>query len=203
MSEFPKLKKAKIPIFLLSEHIQESWEQIKHSRLNFQDYSWWYKLIQILLLFFIHDWNAFANKNGKGFWKFIYYAWVLLSHSYTNTDGRQERKTCISNVFMLLLLFTCVLHYLQFRKFSVTQFQCVVKNLWSIFWIHNNSVANFPVLKWKKYVENLLWQAAKSVENVPSLLVACVQNLMSKTVCFPKKNPLGCAKITKDLFAWK
>ena len=34
---FPSLKKAKKPDFLLSEHIQESWEQIKHSRLNFQD----------------------------------------------------------------------------------------------------------------------------------------------------------------------
>ena len=30
-------KKGKKPDFLLSEHIQESWEQIKHSRLNFQD----------------------------------------------------------------------------------------------------------------------------------------------------------------------
>ena len=37
MSEFPKLKKGKKTDFLLSEHIQESWEQIKHSRLNFQD----------------------------------------------------------------------------------------------------------------------------------------------------------------------
>ena len=30
-------KKGKKPDFLLSEHIQESWQQIKHSRLNFQD----------------------------------------------------------------------------------------------------------------------------------------------------------------------
>ena len=37
MSEFLKLKKAKKPDFLPSEHIQESSEQIKHSRLNFQD----------------------------------------------------------------------------------------------------------------------------------------------------------------------
>ena len=37
MYEFPKPKKGKNPNFLLSEHIQESWEQIKHSRLNFQD----------------------------------------------------------------------------------------------------------------------------------------------------------------------
>ena len=34
---FLSLKKAKIPDYLLSEYIQESWEQIKHSRLNFQD----------------------------------------------------------------------------------------------------------------------------------------------------------------------
>ena len=39
--------------------------------------------------------------------------------------------------------------------------------------------------KWKKYVEKFLWQAAKSVENLLSLLVACVENLMSQTVCFP------------------
>ena len=34
---FSQAKKGKKTDFLLSEHIQESWEQIKHSRLNFQD----------------------------------------------------------------------------------------------------------------------------------------------------------------------
>ena len=44
--------------------------------------------------------------------------------------------------------------------------------------------------KWKKYVEKFLWQAAKSVENVPLSMVERVENLMSQTVCFPGTGPI-------------